>query len=64
MTVNSFLLAHGLLPLAYLDGGTGSMLIQAALAGVLSAAYMIKIQWQRIRTAVSKRSSHSDSPRG
>jgi hypothetical protein len=55
----SLVSAHTHLPLAYLDGGTGSMLIQAALAGVLSVVFMAKTQWRRLRAAFSKRSHSS-----
>lgn len=42
-------------PLAYLDGGTGSMLLQAALAGVLTAGYFVKSQWAMIKASFSRR---------
>ena len=64
MTVISLFFGHGHLSPAYLDGGTGSMLVQAALAGALSAAFMIKTQWQRIRAAIGRRSHHHETPRG
>lgn len=64
MTVFSLFSGHSCLPLAYLDGGTGSMLVQAAFAGVLSAAFMLKTQWQRVRAALGRRSHQENSPRG
>ena len=39
--------------IAYLDGGTGSMLLQAALAGSLSAAYVVKTRWAEFRAFLS-----------
>ena len=33
---------------AYLDPGTGSILLQGLLAGVAGAAMVIKLYWQRI----------------
>ena len=33
---------------AYLDPGTGSYLLQVALAGLLAASYAIKVFWGRI----------------
>ena len=45
--------------LAYLDGGTGSMLVQAALAGVLSIAFMAKTQWRRVCAVIAKRAHHT-----
>ena len=41
-------------PLAYLDGGTGSMLIQAAFAGVLTAGYFVKTQWAMVKASFSR----------
>lgn len=41
-------------PLAYLDGGTGSMLLQAALAGILTAAYFVKAQWSYLKATVAR----------
>jgi len=40
--------------LAYLDGGTGSMLLQAAIASLLAASYMAKQKWAQLRTIFSK----------
>lgn len=39
---------------AYLDPGTGSMIIQMAIAGVLSALFAVKMYWYRIRIFVYK----------
>jgi hypothetical protein len=33
---------------AYLDPGTGSMILQAVVAGALGSAFAIKMFWQRI----------------
>ena len=41
-------------PLAYLDGGTGSMLIQAGLAGILTAAYFVKAQWAFLKAKFTR----------
>jgi hypothetical protein len=49
MTDLTLSVIHGS-PVAYLDGGTGSMLLQAALAGVLTAAYFLKGQWALLKT--------------
>lgn len=61
MTVFSIFSGQLHLPLAYLDGGTGSMLVQAGLAGVLSAAFMIKTQWQKVRAVFARRSEHNNA---
>jgi hypothetical protein len=34
---------------AYLDPGTGSYLLQLALAGVLGASYAVKHFWSRVK---------------
>lgn len=42
-------------PVAYLDGGTGSMIIQAAFAGVLTAGYFVKTKWALVKALVTRR---------
>jgi hypothetical protein len=37
---------------AYLDPGTGSLLIQMLIASVVGAGVVIKIYWRKIRTFV------------
>ena len=34
---------------AYIDGGSGSYIIQMATAGVLALVFTIKLAWQRIK---------------
>lgn len=34
---------------AYIDPGTGSMLVQAIVAGVASVAVVTKLYWRRLR---------------
>ena len=38
---------------AYLDPGTGSMIIQVLLAGILGAGFAIKIFWYKIKSFFS-----------
>jgi len=64
MNVAALLSGPNHVPLAYLDGGSGSMLVQAALAGILSGAFMLKTQWQRVRAALARRSGNAPTPRG
>ena len=47
---------------AYLDPGTGSMLLQVILGGVAAVAVAIKLFWYKIRAAVGlgKKSSVED----
>jgi hypothetical protein len=35
--------------LAYLDPGSGSLLLQALVGGVASAAVMTKLYWRRVK---------------
>lgn len=41
--------------LAYLDAGSGSLVIQALLAGFAGAAVMVKLGWRRITGWVRRR---------
>lgn len=44
---------------AYLDPGTGSILVQSLLAGIAGAAAVVSLYWQRLKTFFSgKRKSH------
>lgn len=45
------------LPIAYLDGGTGSMALQAALASLLTVGYFVKTQWGNLKAVLARRSS-------
>lgn len=40
---------------AYLDPGTGSMLVQLLLGGVAGAVVILKLYWQRVKDFVSFR---------
>jgi hypothetical protein len=35
---------------AYLDPGTGSILVQSLLAGIAGAAAVVSLYWQRLKT--------------
>ncbi|CAH0993184.1 hypothetical protein SIN8267_03325 [Sinobacterium norvegicum] len=39
---------------AYLDPGTGSMVIQVLIAGILSALFAIKTYWYSLKRAVKR----------
>jgi hypothetical protein len=39
---------------AYLDPGTGSYLLQLALAGALGASYAVKHFWSRVKRVLSR----------
>lgn len=50
---------------AYLDPGTGSYLLQLALAGVLGASYAVKHFWSRVKGLFTRGSSTAtDDARG
>jgi hypothetical protein len=44
---------------AYLDPGSGSMLVQLLLGGVAGAAVIVKLGWQRFRDLLRFRSETS-----
>ena len=45
---------------AYLDPGTGSYLVQILIAGLVGAAFSIKIFWQRIKDFFSGKKPDND----
>jgi hypothetical protein len=46
---------------AYLDPGTGSMLIQGILATVVGALALGRVYWTRLKTLVTRRDAKHDS---
>lgn len=40
---------------AYLDPGTGSMLIQVLIGGILGSLYFIKLYWKKISSFVKEK---------
>jgi hypothetical protein len=36
---------------AYIDGGSGSYIIQMAMAGFLALVFTLKLAWQRVKAA-------------
>lgn len=40
---------------AYLDPGTGSMIVQMIIGGVLAASYAIKMYWKKIKAFFSRK---------
>ena len=53
--VISVLLALSINAEAYLDPGTGSMLLQVILGGVAAVGVAIKLYWHRLRAALGLR---------
>ena len=43
---------------AYLDPGTGSLIIQVIVAALLGAAFTVKVYWQNIKTFFANRFSN------
>jgi hypothetical protein len=49
---------------AYIDLGTGSYVLQVALAGALGASYAVRHFWGRIRRFFGRHSTSADDARG
>jgi hypothetical protein len=47
---------------AYIDPGTGSMLLQGLIAAVAAAAVAIKLYWQKVKTFLFGRGKKAGSP--
>ena len=48
---------------AYLDPGTGSMILQTVIAVFLGAAFIIKTQWRRLKAMFNKKNQETqDKP--
>jgi len=47
---------------AYLDPGTGSLILQGAVAAIASAAYASKLYWYKIKAFFSKDESEYTEP--
>ncbi len=46
---------------AYLDPGSGSILLQMVIAAALGAAFAVKVYWKRIKGALSKKKSNDNT---
>jgi hypothetical protein len=53
---SSFVSVVSIAPLAYLDPGTGSLVLQMLLAGALGGLYVARQWWSRLITVVSRTS--------
>ena len=47
--------AHVNSTLAYLDAGTGSLVVQTLIAGAVTAGFFIKTRWATIMSTLAKR---------
>lgn len=48
---------------AYLDPGTGSMILQLLLGGIAGAAIILKLYWHRFVNLFKRKSFESPSPK-
>jgi hypothetical protein len=46
--------------LAYLDAGSGSLIVQAVVAGLAGAAVAVKLGWSRLTGRFRRRPSNED----
>lgn len=47
---------------AYLDPGTGSMVLQLVLGGIVGALTITKLYWRRLKAFVLRRRDADDAP--
>ncbi len=50
--------------LAYIDPGTGSYLLQLLIAGIVGAAFAVKVFWQNITAAFARIFRGRKGPKG
>jgi hypothetical protein len=50
--------------LAYIDGGVGSMIFQAALGGVLTMSYFVTTRWTSLKAKVAQITRRSEPNHG
>jgi hypothetical protein len=50
------------LSLAYLDAGSGSLIVQALVAGTARAAAFLELSWRRLTGAFPRRATASCGP--
>jgi hypothetical protein len=48
--------------LAYIDPGTGSLVLQAIAGGVAAAAVTAKLYWRRVKRVFTRRAEDEGSP--
>ena len=46
---------------AYLDPGTGSLLVQGALAALAAAGYALRLYWKRIRSLIRRQTQDNNT---
>ena len=50
LVITAFVLASVAPAHAYIDAGSGSYVLQMAMAGILAFAFTLKLAWNRVRT--------------
>ena len=60
--VGMLVFTHPAVALAYLDPGSGSIILQAVIAAVIGAAVTLKLYWLRVRAFFASLFSRTDSP--
>ena len=50
-----------LAPPAYLDPGSGSIIIQLAIAAILGLGVLVRSQWSRIKQLFGKKNPNTDT---
>jgi len=55
MDIISILLSNPEKPLAYLDPGSGSILLQLIIASLLGFGVFIKLQWKKIISFINRK---------
>ncbi|MFN3728974.1 MAG: hypothetical protein ACK4XJ_04605 [Fimbriimonadaceae bacterium] len=50
--------------LAYIDGGVGSMIFQAAVGGILTASYFVTTRWTLLKAKVAQMTRRDQPHRG
>ena len=50
-----------LIPLLYLDPGSGSMILQIVIAAVLGGAYAVKVYWKKIKRFLRGKNAGEDT---
>ncbi len=57
------LLAPQTRPLAYLDPGSGSIVLQVLLAGLMAVGIIIKVFWKKIKGIFTRSTASKDNDR-
>ena len=53
LVIAAFVIASVVPAHAYIDAGSGSYVLQMAMAGLLALAFTVKMAWSRVKTFIS-----------